>query len=242
MSLVGVKASIDDLEVADTHAEGASMVGFPFELVASGCAELEGQSLRVEDNDPFDVAYGILIDGAGAKLGTDADHGISVKGNASGIWLLNTSSERPVQLQHGVLEANRGVGLGLGGSTVGIIVNYFQIRKTSLDKVPVKKGDAATVDDVGDGLIWLGGAQASIDDLTMSGSARASVLIDGAVAAGSSLTHVTLEGGDEAKGIVQQSFTTGDEQPMVGDGTPAITADATEKFSVPVAPTAPAAN
>ena len=63
--------------------------------------------------------------------------------------------------------------------------------------------------DVGDGILWHEGAFASFTNLTLDGNARSSVLIDGEVATGSAFANVTLQGGDEGKGIVQQSFTGG---------------------------------
>src|SRR5262249_28535985 len=69
VSLSGVETAVDGIEIADTHSEGASMVGLPVGLVARDCAKLEGQSVSVVDNDPFDASHGIIIDGAGAKLG-----------------------------------------------------------------------------------------------------------------------------------------------------------------------------
>ena len=239
-SFVGVAATIDGLDISDVRPGDASEIGLPVALNASACAFLDGHSVRVADEDPFDSAHGILIDGAGAKLGLDADHGIEVTGSVGGIWVQNVSAERPVALSYGKLSANRGVGVGLGGSSVGIIIDYFEVLDTAVDMVPVKSGDATSVEEVGDGLVWLGAAQAKIDHLVVGNSGRASVLIDGAVGPGSSLAHVTLQGADVDKGILQQSYS-GMGAPDMGAETPTIEQVATEQYSVPLAPVAPKA-
>ena len=62
------------------------------------------------------------------------------------------------------------------------------------------------------------------------------MLIDGE--ATGALNHVTLSGGDETRGIVQQHFTSG-AQPAITGGTPAPMVDAGEVHPVPVMPAAP---
>ena len=239
-SFVGVKANLEGLEVTDVAPGAGSEVGLPVALSASGCAFLEGHSVHIADTDPFDSAHGILLDGAGAKLGLDASQGIAVEGSVGGIWLQNITEALPVELSHATLKGNRGVGVGLGGSSVGIIIHFFEVTDTILDSVPVKKGDATSIEKVGDGVVWLSGAQAKIDQLTVGSSSRASVLIDGAVGGGSSLAHVTLQGGDADKGILQQSYD-GGETPELGAETPTVEQSATEQFSVPLGPVAPQA-
>jgi hypothetical protein len=239
-SFVGVHATLEGLTISDVRPGAASDIGLPIALSASACAFLDGHSVHVADEDPFDSAHGILLDGAGAKLGLDASRGIEVTGSVGGIWLQNVTEALPVELAHGRLTGNRGVGVGLGGSSVGIIIEWFEVLDTASDSVPVKKGDATSVEEVGDGLVWLGGAQAEIDNLVVGNSSRASVLIDGAVAPGSSLAHVTLQGADADKGILQQSYS-GMGAPDMGAETPTIEQVATEQYSVPLAPIAPEA-
>ncbi|HLM74042.1 MAG TPA: hypothetical protein VK459_15155, partial [Polyangiaceae bacterium] len=78
-----------------------------------------------------------------------------------------------------------------------------------------------------------------IDGVRLGGNARSSVLIDGAAADGSSISNLTLEGGDELKGVVQQNVQAGAGTPTVGAGAPSIMSTATELFAVPVAPAVP---
>jgi hypothetical protein len=85
---------------------------------------------------------------------------------------------------------------------------------------------------VGDGLDWLAASQLTIDGLTVSGSARQSVLIDGPVADGSSVARITLEGNDATLGILQQGLSPGGAQPEVGPDVPAIRTEPDRLFPI----------
>jgi hypothetical protein len=85
---------------------------------------------------------------------------------------------------------------------------------------------------VGDGLNWFDASSVVLDGITLSGSARQSVLIDGDVGQGSSITNVTLEGGDELLGILQQNYTQGGVQPVVGSGAPPVSTAAAEVYPI----------
>jgi hypothetical protein len=119
---------------------------------------------------------------------------------------------------------------------VGLIICRSAVKKTSLVSVLVEGGGSK---DVGDGLLWLGATQIAIDGLALESNARASVVIDGD--ASGSMKNVTLSGGDEQKGIVQQDYA-GGSQPQVGAGAPAITTSPTAMFSLPKAPDLPPKN
>jgi hypothetical protein len=126
--------------------------------------------------------------------------------------------------------------VGVGGETVGIIIICkTAVNGTKKTVLPVFENemDLGTAKEVGDGLEWTGGAELQVDQLTLSGNERASLVIDGA--AKGTLTDVTQTAGDDAKGIVQQNYSMGDT-PTVGGSTPAVTKSATEVFTVPKAP------
>ena len=143
-----------------------------------------------------------------------------------------------VHVENASIADNTAVGLGLGGASKGIIIICkTAITGTQVATVPVFENDMdlGTAKEVGDGLDWLDGSEATMDELSLSGNARASLLIDGPAAG--SLAQVTLSGGDEQKGIVQQSYS-GGPQPQLGGGVPPITTSAEEQFAVTKPPVA----
>jgi hypothetical protein len=81
---------------------------------------------------------------------------------------------------------------------------------------------------VGDGLDWLDGSELTIDALTLGGSARQSLLIDGP--ATGDIMSLTLEAGE--KPGLQQSWMTGDAQPTLGSGVN-LTSDSNHTFDTP---------
>lgn len=252
VSLVGAKATLADVEIADN---ALSMDFQPSGgMAVSSCSTIDAVRLHVHDNS----YYGVFIDHSAATLGgPDTKNGFEIDHNRFGLWIESPDEDKPIQLYNGLLEGNRGVGVGFTGGTKGIIIYDFQVRKTQFEAMPVLSGGL----DVGsqfvcDAVSWQKGAQATIEGLTLSGNdvpeetpdpslpppaPRASVLIDGAVGAGSSLARVHLEGGDESRKVVQQSLPAGGATPKIGDDVPPIAQSDKELFSVPAAPAGPAA-
>lgn len=201
-------------------------------LSAAGCAHLTAKDLHVEDN----ASFGILLDASDAMIGDPlGDPAIQVKGNAIGVWAQHISKSAPqtVTLDGLTVEESAGVGIGAAGDAVGLIICRSAVKKTKLASLLVEGGGSK---EVGDGLLWLGATEIAIDGLTLDGNARASVVIDGE--ASGSMANVTLTGGDEEKGIVQQSYA-GGSQPQIGAGTPAITTSPTALFALPKSPAVP---
>jgi hypothetical protein len=131
------------------------------------------------------------------------------------------------------LSGNAGVGLGFGGGEVGIIIICkTAVNDTELALLPVFESsmDLGTSQSLGDGVEWLGGANVQLEQVSLSNNARASILIDGP--ASGSLLDVTLSGGDETKGIVQQSYDGSGPQPAVGANAPPLTTFSTEQLAV----------
>lgn len=230
MFLRGVAATLDAVDIGGTQVDGlepSSGGG----LVVAGCADVTASHMNVHDN----AFFGILVDSAAAHLGSPGEeNGIIIHANVLGVWFQGDAGG---EVGGADISANQGVGLGASGQTKGIIIHASQIRDTT-KKVLVVFGGGS--EEVGDGLLWTDGAQVEVDDLVLSNSARQPVLIDGAVAPGSSIAHLTLEGSDAGKSILQQNLPTGGLSPALGAGAPAIDAQAAAVLPVPVAPVAPA--
>lgn len=238
-SHVGLFASGASVEVTGSVIAETEVLGLEPNsgggVVAAECSSLEVAGSEVRDN----AYFGVLVDSSTGSLGKDGEeNGIIIYGNVMGVFLqgLGTLEESGFSVSNAVVEGNAGLGLGIGGGAKGIIIYGTQIKKTSARTLPVAGGGAQ---EVGDGLLWAGTAQVSIDALGVSESARQGVLIDGPVAAGSAITNLTLAGGDEQKGLVQQSVQSGDPAPTIGAGTPALTTETAEVFVLPQPPVAP---
>jgi len=237
VSLIGARGSFTGVEIAE------NTVGDNFEasggLVASKCSDVTARGLRIADNS----AFGMLLDDSGGTIGAAGDdQGVQIERNLIGLWMqgIQKSAQSPVKVENAHLDGNSGVGVGFGGGSKGIIIYGCEVKSTALMTLPVLvHGVSAGSEDVGDGLSWLAGSAAQIDRVTLAGNGRESVLIDGEVAMGSSIANLTLSGGDEAKGVVQQSFPSGGVAPTVGAGAPALQQSQSELFSVPKAPEVP---
>jgi hypothetical protein len=202
-------------------------------LSVARCSDVTASDLLVSGSGSF----GVLVDGASAALGSEnMEGGVQLTENVVGLWVSNVPTTESVSLMGATVEGNQGVGVGVSGDTQGFIMCKTHINSTQLSTLPVyKNGMVGFVQQVGDGLSWLGGSQLFVDEVTLSGNARASVVIDGT--ASGSLKDITLQGGDESKGIVEQNYT-GGSTPTIGPGAPTPSVQAAEMFAVPVAPAA----
>jgi hypothetical protein len=230
LSLVGVDATVSNVIIRDGAVDGAFVPSGGASV--SGCAVLTASALQVLDNSGF----GVLVDDASATFQPNGSgSSLDVAGNQRGLWLqhIGQSESQQLLLDGATVSDNSGVGLGISGGSVGVTIRSSAIATTTSVTLPVMiDGVSQGAQSVGDGLNWLDGSQVTIDGLTVSASARASVLIDGEVGVGSSIATVTLSGGDELKGILQQNFTTGAEQPTVGTNAPPVETVSDEQFSV----------
>jgi hypothetical protein len=224
VSLVGVSATLENVIVSNTKVGPNFQAGGGMSI--SGCSDVTAGGITIEDN----VDFGLLVDDSSI----DVD-GIEVRGNLRGVWIqkIGQSLAGGATLRNGVIADNKGVGFGIGTLSLGVLAEGLEVLDTQSIALPVLVGGvSAGSQQVGDGLTWLDGAQVTLSNLTMSGSARASVLIDKASGAGSSIEGIVLAGGDEAKGIVLQSYA-GGTQPTLAGGAPALDVQVTEVFSVP---------
>lgn len=234
LSLVGASATLSAVDVRD-NTEAPNFKGSGG-ISASACSTLTANGVRILDNSSF----GLLVDRSSATIGGAApEQAIEVSRNFMGVWVQNVTDAQQVKLEGLSVTDNQGVGLGTSGAARGIICWNSAITGTKSTMVPVIANGAPGAQEVGDGLSWTDGSQMQLDRVTLGGNARASVLIDGAVADGSAISNVTLSSGDEGKGIVQQNTAAGEGKLMVGAGAPAVMASEGELFSVPVAPALP---
>jgi hypothetical protein len=243
--------SLDRVHIERAQAVGVSLLGAEATLGATtivatrqGGTAADGHGLAVADCSSID-ARGVVIDGADAfgavmfqsagRLGApgEAESIIIINGRTGGLWL---EGDQGVTLENFDISASGGVGVGIGAETVGIIIINGRVGGTTTMALPVVGGGQ---EDVGDGLMWRTGAQVSIDGLTLEASGRNAALIDGAVGAGSSIANVSLGGGDESKGILQQGFGEGTTAPEVGDNAPPLTQEPDAPYDVPESPAAP---
>ena len=234
ISLFGVAATIADVDILSTrrgdewhYTEGGGG------LSVAACSSLNAVRTRVLGSEK----YGVLVDDSSASLGSPLEEdGIEVSDNVMGVWVQNISKTAPqtVTIENARVDANEGVGIGVSGESRGIIICRSAVSGTTSKALPVK-GQLGSVQEVGHGIAWLDASAVTVTGVTLSGNARASVLIDGE--ADGSLSDLTLTGGDEQKGVVQQNFK-GGKQPGVSGSTPALKTDASEIFMIPLAPPA----
>jgi hypothetical protein len=224
LSLVGVAATLTNVEVSNTQVGGNFEAGGG--ISASACSTVSATSVSIIDN----LDFGFLIDDSSIDM-----DGFTVSGNLRGVWIQNIgmSMAATATVRNGVVTDNQGVGIGVAAASEGVTVVQTTISGTKAIALPVLvNGVSAGSEEVGDGLTWKGASQVSLDSVTVSSSARASVLIDGEVGSGSTIDNVVLSYGDELRGILQQNLPTGGAQPAVS-GSPPITTSATEQFAVP---------
>jgi hypothetical protein len=197
-----------------------------------GCSVVGATGVRVLNNSNF----GVLVDNSSATFTlSSAGVGLEVSNNLRGIWAqhIGQANQQTVTIEGATVTGNTGVGLGVDGSSLNVSVTSCAVRDTSMVALPVLVGGvSAGAESVGDGVNWFGASQLKIDGLTVSNSARASVLINGPVAPNSSIARVTLEGNDLSLGILQQNLPVGGTQPQVGPSTPAITTAPGEQLHI----------
>ncbi|WP_437670773.1 right-handed parallel beta-helix repeat-containing protein [Sorangium sp. So ce131] len=229
VALFGAKAVIAGLDILATDPGLEFQTGrYGGGLSIASCSDVEAKGLRVHASR----SYGVLVDGSKATIGgTGPDEEVEIHRNLIGLSIQNVTES--FLLENAQLDQNEGFGIGVSGESRGVVICRSGVTRTKLKPLPTLDASAGAAD-VGHGLVWTERSEAAITDVTFSGSALASVLIDGE--ARGRLHRVTLSGGDEALGIVQQNFRTGGEQPAVAEGTPALRLAETALYPVPAPP------
>ncbi|WP_159396671.1 right-handed parallel beta-helix repeat-containing protein [Sorangium cellulosum] len=230
VALEGVAASLDGVRVAGTMPSTTFRYGeFGGGISISSCARAAATRVDVERN----ASFGVLVDGAKARLGGPGEgEGVNVRENVMGVWIQNVSGAgfldpANVMVENATIADNRGVGVGVSGTSSGIVICRSRITGTRMEPLPVGLGG---VDDVGDGIHWLDASSVTVTEAALHDNARASILIDGS--ATGRIAGLTLSGADADKGIIQQNFPAEDgRQPTVEDA-PAIVKKAEPEFTV----------
>ncbi len=233
VALSGATATLTEVRISES-----AQLDFQFGggLSVAACSSVTAAGLAVLDNADF----GVLVHASSATLGQTGDgNGLVVSGNLRGLWAQEISGPEPqtVHVENASVTNNRGVGVGFGGETVGFIICKSAIDGTALTTLPVDVGGSG---DVGDGIVWMEGSQAELEEVTVSNSARASVLIDGEVGSGSTLKDITLAAGDAQKAILQQNLPAGGATPQSQGGVPAIQTTSDQPYAVAIPPLVPA--
>ncbi|KYF76710.1 hypothetical protein BE11_44040 [Sorangium cellulosum] len=228
VALFGTRAAIAGLDIRATDPGVEFQTGrYGGGLSIASCSDVEAKGLRVHDSK----SYGVLVEGSRVTLGgTGPEEDVEIHRNVTGLSIQNVPES--FRIENSWLDENQGFGIGLSGESRGVIICRTRISRTKRKTLPTL-GAGAGAEDVGHGISWTDGAEATISDVSLGASALASVLIDGE--ATGTLRHVTLSDGDEALGIVQQNFTSG-AQPAIEAGTPALQEAAAALYPVP-APT-----
>jgi hypothetical protein len=225
----------------------ATLIGKDFArgggLTAAGCSDLSYAKLFVQGppEDPnalgASLGYGVLIDRSSARpLGNGLEeNGIIIVNGRPGIWIQASGAALEEPDQTVVLDGvdvqgayTAGIGFDLGAR--GIIIVNGKVSATQAFNTPSEHGGSANL---GIGLVWKDGSAAQIDGLDLMSSATASFLIDGPVGENSAINFVSLTGGDEEKGIVQQFAQTEADAPQLGLDVPAIVQSAELVSDVP---------
>ncbi|AUX39977.1 hypothetical protein SOCE26_013720 [Sorangium cellulosum] len=234
VSLRGATASLVDVDVTDSReGDAVESGGFGGGISVAECSSVLGATkVRVLDSRSF----GILVDHSTAALGDEGeDESIEISRNTRGLWIQNvcqTGGAGCVTLHNGKLDGNFGVGIGITGSSRSIILCKSAVTSTQLEWLPVFNGSGEpAIDNVGDGIDWLDGSEVTLEQLTLSGNTRQSLLIDGPASGRIWKLDVT---GDAAKPPVQQNFTMG-ERPEAEDTMPTVPERA---FPIPQSPAA----
>lgn len=182
----GVDVQLTGVEVDSTH-ERDFRYGRGIEVANGGSVKLNGVAVL------HSADVGIFIEGASAELLHFAS-----SFNRRGVQL-QAIPAAGAKLDDFAIESNEALGIGVTKGSLGIIVQGGRVAGTTSLKVPV---DVGGVQEVGDGLNWLGGSEVTVSSAAhIESSARRGVIID-ATSKGS--FQGVLGGGDETNGIIVQ--------------------------------------
>jgi hypothetical protein len=205
--VVGAIADIERVHIVETF------VGENFESGGGFCASagssVVGSGLVVQDN----VDFGVLIDSSDAVL-----EDIDVSRNLRGVWVQHI--EKSVRISGATLDKNEGVGLALRGETCAtVVVEDAVISNTTNVPLPVLvTGVSAAAEVVGDGVQWEGNIVGLFRRVHLHANQRDGFVINGP--ASGVLEDVTLSGGDEDPGILQQCYSGGPQPTILGSTPP----------------------
>lgn len=182
----GVDTTLEGVQVAESRAQNF-LYGRGIEVAEGG--SLKASKFAVLDNE--DV--GVYIDRSSADLKTFA-----ISNNVRGVQL-QAIPAAGAKLDDFVVENNKAIGIGITEGSLGIIVQGGLVANTKSMNVPV---DIGGIQEVGDGINWLGGSEVTIlSSVKVQSSGRAPVIIE---STGKGKFEGGLGGGDELRGIIVQ--------------------------------------
>ncbi|MFO0661053.1 MAG: hypothetical protein U0165_14650 [Polyangiaceae bacterium] len=207
MVLLGAQGNIQKINVKGTTPPpgsfqgGTTAIGSGF--IVAACSNVTADKIALSSN----ASLGLLVDNSSASIGSPSssgsERGIIIQGNEGyGAWIQNIDDTKGQQatLSNAKISNNTGVGLGLGGTARGIIIQGLEITNT---KPTVVAGSDST-EDLGDGICWRDGAEAKLDNISLSGNSRTNIFIDNATGGGSSVAGIIIQGkGSEGSIIIQ---------------------------------------
>jgi hypothetical protein len=216
-SFVGAEVLLENVVIDDTQLRGFDP-GFGMSLTA--CSDVTAADLVVTNS----TNVGILVDNASAHL-----ERCTVSDNMRGLWIQGILAAQTVFVTGCTIENNLAIGIGIDRQSMGVTVGDSSVIGTKLADLPGKDGGPTVT--VADGINWLDNSMVNLERVTVSGSERMGVLIDGP--ATGSIEDLTLTTADGAGGIVQQNLTGGDESPDTSGTTPPLDTDEGERVPVP---------
>ena len=220
-------ATLEAVEIVDTLVGENYQAG---EGLAANCSSLHAMGLRSANN----ASRGVFVEGGMVELMAASTMPLEIAGNLIGIEVRSRGSDfEEFRLSGATVSGNDGIGLLFGSGTRAAVIDTSIAATTTIVLPVLSNGVSAGAEPVGDGLLWKSGAVVTLEAMSLSGSSRASMLIDGAVGEGSWLGNIDLSGGDEQKGIVHQNVDPDETKPALGDGVPTITTTSEEIYSVP---------
>lgn len=244
LALEGTVASLDRVDIRDDPTRdfsGPAAFAATAGLSVAGCSQLTYGSVSVAG---MEKGYGVLFDSSSAGPGMGfGEVGIVVIDTRIGIWgqRIGAMGGQSLTIQGADVREVRGTGIGFDRGAVGIVVIDTRVENVANEYIPAEvDGVPASSAEIGVGVIWKGASSASLDGITVSGTAGQAVLIDGPVGTNSSIANLSLAGGDEGDGVVQQGVGAMDLAPAT-DGSVQLNQQATLLFDVPLGPEPPAA-
>lgn len=202
----GVDADLRDVVIQDTRPQNF-LFGRGFE--ASNRATVQAAFVRIENSG--DVQLSVF--GSAGTFGP----GIELRGSGRGVHL-GSIPEGGAVLDGFTIDGAQGIGVGIDASSLAVVLRNGTIHGTQMVRMPSAVGG---MENVGDGVSWADGAQASIEPTVVIGkSARRAATIR-----------------DTARGTFAASLGDGDQSGGIlvhGPGDPSMHPDLTIAAGIPV--------
>ena len=204
IAILGARGDLRNVRVANTTVGEQLDGGLGFGV--ADCASVTATGLEVVDN----ACVGMCLDSS--KVALDD---LVASGNLRAIYAGTRSAPAEVRISGATLTNNRGYGLSIAGATFAVVEDTLVDDTTGLALPVIVSGVSASTENVAEGICWTGSAVAHFHRVTVQGSERNAILIQGP--ASGILEDVAVPGGH----IVQVQYD-GGAQPMTSGVTPSI--------------------